>query len=171
MFGTFKMIELEKDERTCTCYHKASNWVSIRSNKNLYFYQTSNTLITIANKRFSYKLTGHWRQKGITLDYQPQGHRLCIDVLTLRVFFHIRGNKNSRDPIPEQESWSLSRTTTEDILRHASSPVDISISLHRFPCWIKTRILSHLKPQAIHIQTKYLLDNYVFFNDCCFEGK
>ena len=46
------------------------------------------------------------------------------------------GNKSRRDPIPDREFWSLSSTTTEDRLRHASGPVHISIPLYLYIWWI-----------------------------------
>ena len=58
--------------------------------------------------------------------------------------FHLHlENKSSRDPVTDRESWSLSTSSTEDRLRHASGPVRISILfsyIHiHYPCYFLFR--------------------------------
>ena len=96
-----------------------------------------NTLVYINVSSFSsisyYSYSEYWTQKRVQSE-SIDSTILDVHVLKAEHFnslsFHSHpGNKSSRDPISDRESWPT--TIMEDRLRHASGPVHIMIPLHK----------------------------------------
>ena len=137
-FGKYSYIGLKEVVRMvtsillirCLCYKPERINLFIQKLKLYHFYNVFGSMSSYTAFFASGLVKLNWQMKYRKYHFSCLDHKLLsiiIEDFNSSSFHSHPGNKSSRDPIPDQVPWSLSSTTMEDRLRHASDPVHISV--------------------------------------------